>query len=287
MMVGLDFVAVDVETANSAFPESICQIGLAVVRDGMIVETISRTINSLHSFGWWQKEHLSICEEEVRRAPPFIEVANEIAPLMVGPLFSHTPYDRHSIIRACSTCGYSFGTTLWLDSAQVVRRAWPEKYAKSGYGLGQVAADLGIDLRHHDAGQDARAVAEIVIRASIEKSTGIAGWTERVALARQSRIGVKRDLRREGNVDGPLYGEVVVFTGGFESGKEKQAELAAVAGCNVANRVTKSTTLVVVGNDRYSRGERSGNWQKAEQLAEQGVRIRVMSEIQFRELIEN
>ncbi|HEY8577254.1 MAG TPA: hypothetical protein VIL88_13045 [Devosia sp.] len=53
----------------------------------------------------------------------------------------------------------------------------------------------------------------------------------------------------------------------------------------VASSVTKKTTLVVVGDDRFSRGERSGKWARAEQLISEGYRLRVISETYFRELI--
>ncbi len=117
MMAGLNFVALDIETADSAFPESICQMGFAVVREGQIVETFAKTINTRHRFGWWQKANLSITEEDVGQAPPFSEIARTIAHLMSGPVFSHTSYDRFAVNRACAVCGYSFDETVWLDSA--------------------------------------------------------------------------------------------------------------------------------------------------------------------------
>src|SRR4051794_20549870 len=151
--------------------------------------------------------------------------------------------------------------------------------------LKSVAADLGIEFLHHDAGEDARVVAEIIIRASLEHSLDVAGWAERVRKPITSSSNYKSDLRRDGNVDGPLYGEIVVLTGGFDLPKAEQANLAAYAGCEVANSVTKKTTLVVVGDDRFARGERSGKWKRAEELARQNLSIRIMSESDFRALI--
>lgn len=89
----------------------------------------------------------------------------------------------------------------------------------------------------------------------------------------------------ERDTDGPLHGEVVVLTGGFELSRAEQANLAAQAGCEVANGVTKKTTLVVVGDQRFARGERSSKWRKAEELAEQGLPIRIISESDFRALV--
>src|SRR3954453_4481800 len=134
-MIELNFVTLDVEIADYCFPESICQMGFAIVREGRIVETLTKTVNTRHRFGWWQKANLSITEEEVDRALPFSEVAREISSLMSGPVFSHTSFDRFAVRCACEACEHSFAETVWLDSAQVVRRAWPERYGKTGYGL--------------------------------------------------------------------------------------------------------------------------------------------------------
>jgi len=291
-MDALDFVALDVETADSSFPESICQMGFAVVRNGVVVEAFTKTVYTPHKFGWWQKTNLTVSEDDVGRAPSFAEVAAAVAPLLAGPVFSHTSYDRNAIERACAVCGHSFTSTIWLDSAQVVRRAWPQKYGKSGYGLQNLASDFGIDFKHHDAGEDARAVAEIIIRACSEHSLSIADWIERVGKPifgtnpdGEAASRDRRDLRRTGNADGPLHGEVVVLTGGFELSRTEQANLAAQAGCEVANSITKKTTLVVVGDRRFARGERSSKWRKAEQLAEQGLPVRVISESDFRALV--
>jgi DNA polymerase-3 subunit epsilon len=204
---------------------------------------------------------------------------------MKGPVFSHTTYDRFAITRACAVYGYAFCDAVWLDSAQVVRRAWPDKFGKSGYGLNNVAAYFGITLNHHDAGEDARAVAEIVIRASHEYTGDVADLAKRVGSPVAQHSSANPDLRRSGNVVGPLHGEVVAFTGEFEVSKSQQADLAAFAGCEVGNSVTKKTTLVVVGNNTFARGERSGKSRKAEQMARVGLRIRIISEADFRRLI--
>ncbi len=47
---------------------------------------------------------------------------------------------------------------VWLDSARVTRMAWPQ-FAKSGYGLSNVAAYFGIEYQAHDVLEDADAPA--------------------------------------------------------------------------------------------------------------------------------
>ena len=43
--------------------------------------------------------------------------------------------------------------------------AWPERCAREGFGLASIAEYLGIEFRDHDAGEDARARAEIMLAA--------------------------------------------------------------------------------------------------------------------------
>ena len=66
----------------------------------------------------------------------------------------------------------------WLDSAMIARRAWPRKY-RSQWGLSKIAGDLGITFKHHDAVDDARAAAEIVLHAYQQSGSGIDEWLER------------------------------------------------------------------------------------------------------------
>ena len=66
----------------------------------------------------------------------------------------------------------------WLDSASIARRAWPERYRQRGWRLANIAADLGIAFRHHDAVEDARAAAEIVLRACRHTGLDIDGWLQ-------------------------------------------------------------------------------------------------------------
>lgn len=285
MNIGLNFVAIDVELADSSHPESICQIGLAVVVDGEIVEVITHLVNTPQKFGWWQSQNLSIVEADIWDAPDFSEVVKQISHLMNGPVFSHTFYDRNAIYQACNAYGCTIEGTIWLDSAQVARRVWPDKYAKKGFGLKNLAADFEIAFQHHDAGEDARVAAEIVLRACKESSSSVADLIKLVKQPSPSAQGRTKDLRKDGNTDGPLFGEVVVFTGGFSTTKSEQADIAAFAGCTVANGVTKKTTLVVVGDDRFSRAELSTKWRKAEELRRNGQDIQILSESHFRLLI--
>lgn len=280
----IDFVAVDVEIANADL-SSICQIGAATVRQGKVENVWASLINPEDFFAPINSSLHGIRESDVQGAPLFRDVFGEIDRLLSGAVFSHTAFDRLAITRACEKCGHSLSAPIWLDSAQVARRAWPDKYAKRGYRLADIAGDLGIEFKHHDAAEDARVAAEIVIRACSQASLDVDGWIKRVAQPISSSSVLSQRVTRQGNADGPLFGEVVVFSGGFATSKSQEADIAALAGCDVGSSVTKKTTLLVVGDARYARQEKGSKWQRAESLIEQGQPIRIVCESDFRKLL--
>ena len=285
MSSGIDFIALDVETANADLA-SICQIGIANVQSGRVMGVWSCLIDPEDFFDQINISIHGIDETMIEGAPRFVDVFGEIDGLMAGVVVSHTAFDRAAITRAAERYEIHCRERVWLDSARVVRRAWPEKYAERGYGLASVASDLGINFRHHDAGEDARAAAEIVIRACEETSLDIDGWLRRV---RQpiSPLSFER-IRREGDSEGPLFGEVLVFTGALEMARREAADLAAAIGCTVESGVTKKTTLLVVGDQdvrRLAGHEKSSKHRKAESLIERGQPVRILRETDFRKLV--
>ena len=159
----LNFVAIDVETANND-RSSICQIGIATVRSGEIVEVWSELINPETYFDYMNVSIHGIDDDVVSEAPTFKEIYGELEKRLSRTVVSHTSFDKNAISQACHRHGKPMFRVRWLDSAEMVRRAWPDRYGKRGYNLKNVARDLGIDFRHHDAGEDARAAAEIVLR---------------------------------------------------------------------------------------------------------------------------
>jgi len=278
-----DFAAVDVECANADLA-SICQIGIATVKAGKIVNTWSQYIDPQDYFDPMNIRIHGIDEITVIGSPTFHKAFAELDERLPRIVVSHSLFDRASITRAAERCGMRFGSREWLDSARIVRRAWPDKYARRGYGLANVAADLGIAFRHHEAGEDARAAAEIMLHACATSGVDIDGWLNSVASC-SSRIPIRRD----GDPDGPLFGEVLCFTGALSLPRREAANMGAAAGCAVEDGVSRRTTLLVVGDQdiRCLAGhDKSGKHRKAEALIAKGQAIRILKESDFGRLVE-
>jgi DNA polymerase-3 subunit epsilon len=158
--VDFKFIAIDVETANSA-RKSICQIGLVFFENGEITRNYVSLVNQKR-FNPTNVSIHGITPEMVKSAPDWSKVWGEIRPQLDGAfVVSHTLFDQQCLVEACSHIGAAdddCDLTKWIDSCKVSRLAWPKL---PNHKLKTVANHLGVTFQHHDALEDARAAGEI------------------------------------------------------------------------------------------------------------------------------
>ena len=279
----MNFVALDVETANSKL-SSICQIGVAEFQNGALTNKWQSLINPEDHFDGINVAIHGIGEEAVQDAPTWADVFPIVSALLHDKVVvCHTAFDRIAVTRACERYELEWCTCRWLDSARVIRRAWKE-FARSGYGLSNVAAHFGITYKQHDALEDARCAGEILLRAIAQTGLSTEQWLERV----EHPIGSNGSPERDGNAEGPLYGEVLVFTGTLSMPRREAADAAAEAGCRIDGGVTKHTTLLVVGDEdlrKLAGHNKSSKHRKAEELIAKGQPIRILAESDFERIV--
>ena len=270
---------------------SICQIGIAKYIEGKLVEEWSSLIDPEDYFDGINIDIHGITEERVAGCPTFPEIVDQLAGFMNNEIsVCHTHFDRVSIGQALAKYDLKEFNTIWLDSARVARRAWSE-FSWSGYGLHNICDFLGYEFRHHDALEDAKAAGYILLAASKESKLDIEGWLKRI----NQPIGTKSintgsAIKREGNPEGSLYGEVVVFTGVLEITRSEAANMASKIGCQVGVGVTKKTTILVVGDQDVSKlagHEKSSKHRKVERLISKGTPIRILRETDFKEMVSS
>lgn len=180
MDANLSFSAIDVETANSS-PGSICQIGIVEVENGEITQEWTTLVDPEGHFSPFNIRIHGITPERVLGAPNLTGIHDVLHDRLDGAtVVSHTAFDRGALGKACDRYGLPVPSACWLDSARVARRAWPDQARRQGVSLGRVAAHLGIRFRHHDALEDARAAALIVLAAHRASGLDIDGWIRRV-----------------------------------------------------------------------------------------------------------
>ena len=158
----VEFAALDVETANSDLA-SVCQIGIATVESGRISQVWTRLIRPRGRFARRHIEIHGITSDAVAAAPSFAEIHGEIARRLPRLVVTHTRFDVAALTQECRRSRLPVFQRVWLDSSLLPNRAWPGRFPRGSRGLPAIAAQLGIEFRHHDAGEDARAAAEITL----------------------------------------------------------------------------------------------------------------------------
>jgi DNA polymerase III subunit epsilon len=182
-----DFIAIDVETANADLA-SICSIGIVYFKGGAVAQSRGFLINPEDEFDAINSSIHGIEAQHVAGAPTMHEVYPLVrAALVTTTVVHHTYFDRVALCKTANKYGYPPGCT-WLDTARVARRAW-ERFAKSGYGLANLAAELGIKFKHHDATEDARAAGFILLHAMVDTGLSLDDWLERVKKPLSGRLG--------------------------------------------------------------------------------------------------
>jgi DNA polymerase-3 subunit epsilon len=150
-LANLDFTAIDFETANEQ-RASACAVGVVRVRGGQIVETYQTLLRPrVLRVDWRNYQVHGIAEERLHDAPTLADVWPQLLPYL-----HEQPVVAHNSAFDVSVLEYT------LRDFDLPKVCWP--YLER-HKLDHVAGHFGIPLNHHDALSDARACAEITIRA--------------------------------------------------------------------------------------------------------------------------
>jgi len=160
------FFSIDVETAN-ADRSSICQIGIVAVEDGVITSEWSSLVNPEVDFHPRNRILHGISARMVADQPTFSDVYAELEKFMQGTLLvAHSRFDKQALLAAAIKSNLAPYSPVWLDSRQIAKAAWHDTdICSNGLALDEICTNLGISFEHHDALEDAKAIAQIVIRA--------------------------------------------------------------------------------------------------------------------------
>lgn len=161
----LSFISLDVETAGKTIG-GICQIGLCFVSDTARLQTYSVLVDPEEPFEPFNTDLHGIGADTVAGAGTFPTVYAELFDLLnTHSLVQHSTFDEKAITAACARYGLPMITSHWTNSVTVARQAWPALKGAGGHGLATLKKHLGLEFHHHDAGEDARAAATVILRA--------------------------------------------------------------------------------------------------------------------------
>ncbi|WP_285243921.1 exonuclease domain-containing protein [Pseudarthrobacter sp. fls2-241-R2A-127] len=296
--MGLDFTAIDFETANG-FRGSPCSVGLTKVRGGKIVAEASWLMKPPAGYDHFDHHNVrihGITPADVAVQPRFGDLFPEIG-AFIGEdiLVAHNAaFDLGVIRSALEVSGLPGPAYDYVCTVMLSRRC----YSLVSNSLPFAAEEAGVPLvNHHDAAEDARACAGILIDiaarngansiAELYLSLGLAMSRQQAfdpaagelskpslaamsgasgngaALVRRFQSGWPEEgINPEPNADAepghPLYGQTVVFTGQLSIGRPDAKLRSAHHGARTESRVTGRTTVLVVGDGFVASDLRSG-----------------------------
>lgn len=255
-----------------------------VAADGHI-ETVSLMVNPQQHFAPFNIELHGIDAKMVEASPTIPQMIRKLRPFLErNTIIQHSNFDKQAMSAACSLHNLPELKTTWVDSVPIARRAWPElKKPNGGHGLANLKVHLGLDFNHHDAEEDARAAAEVVLRAEADL-----GLTFHDILKPKGQR-YEASVSLSGNQNGPLYEHSVCFTGKLATPRTEVGAIAAAAGMDVKTSVSKKVTILVVGDQDLSSlagHDKSSKHRRAEELQAEGHAIRIVGETEFYAMLE-
>jgi DNA polymerase-3 subunit epsilon len=298
----VDFVAIDFETANTS-RSSACSVGVSLVVDGQVVAGGSTLIDPEVEFSPYNVAINGIGPADVAGAPTFPEIWPHLAAILADRLVTaHVATFDLGVLRQAVARYELDGIDLdAVCSWRIARLAWPDLPA---FGLGYLGQHLDLGFDHHQAGEDARACAEVLLSAERERQTHTLrdlctalGFSHLGHLTPDSFRGISfgdlRDLTGadDADPDHPLYGRRICFTGAmFSMTRREAAERIVEFGADFKKNMSGEVDLLVVGDAdfvQFADGLQTGKMKKAAQLKEDGLDVEIVCERDFLALLNS
>lgn len=305
--MSLDFVAIDFETANAYERGSACAVGLAIVRNGCVVDTYYTLLDPQISFSPQCVRVHGIRSEDVVEAPTFPDIWRTLIEIIDNlPLVAHNAsfdiqvLERLLHIWELEPIEHRYTCTLALSKALCS--------GSHSYRLGDLCTYFELPgYNQHNAEADAEACARLCIALaervgtnSMETLLHAAGkrWKTFPSddYAPKNHEAVKcpyipvRQKQKSDSicdrfVDDQIFrGITVVFTGELSCMTREDAHKAVEKRAGkVLGNVTKKANVLVVGAQTSSlvRGKYSSKHIKAMELREKGHAIEIVEETIF------
>lgn len=306
----INFIALDLETAT-CYKESICEIGLAFVQHGEIVNTKSWLVRPPENL--YDSINMSIhgiTPEMTEKCPTFDEIWPTVVNFLNNKLIvaHNTSFDMYAIKEAIEYYNLPMPMFQYICSLRTAKKAIQGLYS---YSLPNICEHLSIDLDgHHRAEADAKACAEVmlkcmsaldisdfkeissVLRFKIGNFDGEVHTPQRAIknYSKKKQINTSEIIPDSSKFDESNYffDKEVCFTGKFVFATRMEL-LQAIAdiGAIPVNSVRKTTNILVVGQQDYKVVGDSGmssKQKKAIELVDNGQDLEIMSEKEFYEI---
>ena len=165
----MNFVAIDFETANN-YMNSACSVAVVRVEAGQVTASAHQLIRPyIMKFSPQNIAIHGIKPQDVRNMPTFAEYWAELRPWLDGQtVIAHYATFDMSVLKALmTTYNLDKADFEYFCSCTMARKVWPNLV---NHKLSTVARHIEFDFQHHDALEDARACAMVVLQALQQKN---------------------------------------------------------------------------------------------------------------------
>lgn len=303
----MKITCIDFETANP-FIGSVCAMGIAVIEDGKLTYTKNIPVKPHPKYGAFNKDNVrihGITKESVKDAQEFDEVYASIKPLIENSMVAahNSDFDIRALKDVLTVYGIEIPEFEYFCTVELAKSTW---LGLKNYRLHTVSAHLKHELKHHDAGEDAIACANIIISALKEtKSKDVRTLLSNAKVKTKSvKAGIAHILSHDFlterfgekvnaahimhntdvfNPKHPAYKKEFVFTGEFSTGLSRREAMQKVvdSGGFVSNWVRGSTDFLVKGLHDTRKNiitNESGKVKRAQRLIEGKRPIKIITE---------
>lgn len=159
------YAVVDLETTghSPANGDRIIQIAIVFIKNGEIGEKYVRFVNPGQKIPAFIRQLTNISDEEVKDAPFFEEIAEEVRNNLEGTVFvaHNTDFDLSFLQSEFKRCGLSKWSGMEIDTVELSKIIFP---SSPSYRLQDIAEELDIALPSaHRADDDAKATSKLLL----------------------------------------------------------------------------------------------------------------------------
>ena len=291
-----DYVLVDVKTTGRDYYfDEIIEIGLGKVLNNNLIEKFVTLVKPSRPIDEEITEITGITSEMLINQPSFRDILPKVKELIGDlPLVAHSvTYERNFLKNAFERYG---GSYLENEALDVMRFAKKLELSNEDYKLSTLANKYNHQyFTNHRSENDILATYELY--QYIQKKI-VNEKIDLIELFKPNRNAVSYNdfidnLASNEEVDksNPIYGKSICFTGTLSKMERKKAlALVNYLGGIPTDSVTKKTNYLVLGDVDYSNarsGVKSNKYLKAEKLMESGLNIKIISETQFLDLVDD
>lgn len=290
-----DFTVIDIETTglDTRFCD-IIEVGAVKIRDNKAVDSFDSLINVGYEIDDFITELTGITNEMLQKAPDLEVVLKEYIDFIGEDIIvgHNVNFDINFIYDSAEkSLNRHFGNDF-IDTLRLSRRLLPDL---KHHRLADLVEYFNISIDgSHRALVDCMSTYS-VFRSLSELALSEYGDVESLVTALKPKkyvldISAIKPDNNDFDISHPLYGRECVFTGTLEKMKRADAmKLVVNVGGLVADRITKKTNFLVLGNNDFRKSIKDGKsnkQKKAEALKIAGQDIDIISEYTFYEMIE-